>query len=73
MKCIKCQKIRGVKLYVIADDLENPIPYCKKCYLGIYWTAFLMLQGSNREDAEKLAEHISEHIVKKNKKNFVEL
>ena len=31
-KCKVCGTTKGVGFYVIADDLENPQPYCKKCY-----------------------------------------
>jgi DnaJ-class molecular chaperone len=32
-KCKKCGSTgKKVKLYVIADDIENPQPYCDKCW-----------------------------------------
>lgn len=32
MKCKICGEWRGTKGRVIADDLENPQPYCGKCW-----------------------------------------
>lgn len=31
MKCKVCGTTSDVRLYVIADDMENPQPYCKDC------------------------------------------
>ena len=39
-KCRYCGKSGNILYYVIADDLEHPVPYHKKCYkkfrLGIF-------------------------------------
>jgi hypothetical protein len=32
LKCSYCGKGGKLKWYIIADDLENPRPYHKKCY-----------------------------------------
>jgi len=31
-KCVNCGTIKNVKPYIIADDLETPRYYCKKCW-----------------------------------------
>jgi hypothetical protein len=35
LKCSYCGKTGKLKWYIIADDLENPRPYHKKCILEI--------------------------------------
>lgn len=32
LKCSRCGSTEDVKLYIIADDIENPVPYCKDCW-----------------------------------------
>ena len=42
MKCIYCGKPTE-KAYIIADDLENPRPMCKKCIDDFQWECMLEL------------------------------
>ena len=33
LKCSRCGKEKeDIKLYVVADDIEHPVPYCEECY-----------------------------------------
>jgi len=47
MKCCKCKAEENVKLYVIADDLENPVPYCDKCWKDFELRLLIELSKEN--------------------------
>ena len=42
MKCRYCGK-QTKKLYIIADDLEHPKPYHKKCYDKLIMDCFIAI------------------------------
>lgn len=43
-KCVRCgSSRRKLKYYVIADDLENPRPYCKPCHKQLMMDILTML------------------------------
>lgn len=44
VKCRRCGKSTGkIKFFVIADDLENPKPYHKKCIDELYFEVMIKL------------------------------
>ena len=49
MKCKKCGEWRGTKGYIIADDLENPQLYCKKCWEELKLEVFIKLAKLNEK------------------------
>lgn len=49
-KCRWCKKGKNkalgeIKYYIIADDLERPKPYHKKCIDELYFEAILKMSG----------------------------
>lgn len=48
-KCKICGTKKNVKSYVIADDMENPQPYCRKCWLNLMDDILLKLAMENPE------------------------
>lgn len=49
MKCKICGEWRGTKGYVLADDIENPQPYCKKCKEGLDIEVLIKLAELNEK------------------------
>ena len=45
MECKICKTKKGVGGYIIADDLENPQPYCKECIDEVYFVANMQMCG----------------------------
>jgi hypothetical protein len=46
-KCSYCGKGGKLKWYIIADDLENPKPYHKKCIWEIFIRSELKIKREN--------------------------
>ena len=44
LACVNCGSVRRkLKHYVVADDLENPRPYCKPCHEQLIVDVYLGL------------------------------
>jgi len=43
LKCGNCSSVKKVKMYIIGDDLENPVPRCLECITELQYKFFQKL------------------------------
>lgn len=71
IKCRGCTNPKSkVKFYIIADDLENPKPYCKECIDELNMRVMMILCGLDPDKficKEKINKHVSQRRKRTNK------
>jgi hypothetical protein len=61
-KCKVCGTKKNVKSYIIADDMENPQPYCRKCWLNLLDDVLFKIVKDN---PELICNNNKKHLLKK--------